>query len=189
MTATGIAGAGAERRPPADLGPRPAGPRPGTQPAPTSPSGTCDRPGLPRPRAAHWAPTWIPPTLQRLSARGGEVADLIWEAPADLAAGARAAVPGRHPAHYNAGNSRDRPSGSGSRAQALWSRAWAANHAALELVQARGPDHGSPPSSRSAGSIASFEHHCGPHGLPNPHIQQRRLRHLSDHRNRLKDRH
>ena len=50
-------------------------------------------------------------TLQRLSARGGELADLIWEAPADLAAGHgqlfQAAIHA-----YNAGNS--------GRAQQLW---------------------------------------------------------------------
>ena len=44
-------------------------------------------------------------TLQRLSARGGEIADLVWEAPADLAAGHgqlfQAAIHA-----YNAGDSR-----------------------------------------------------------------------------------
>ncbi len=55
-------------------------------------------------------------TLHRLSARGGEVADLIWEAPADLAAGHgqlfQAAIHA-----YNAGNS-GRPSSSGTRPKA-----------------------------------------------------------------------
>ena len=50
------------------------------------PSGTwtglaCPDHGLPRGADVDTA------TLQRLSARGGELADLIWEAPADLAAG------------------------------------------------------------------------------------------------------
>ena len=71
-------------------------------------------------------------TLQRLSARGGEIADLIWEAPADLAAGHgqlfQAAIHA-----YNAGDS-GRAQQLWDKAQAIWSQAWAANHAALELV-------------------------------------------------------
>ena len=51
--------------------------------------------------------------LHRLSARGGEIADLIWEAPADLAAGHgqlfQAAIHA-----YNAGNS--------GQAQHLWDK-------------------------------------------------------------------
>ena len=106
-------------------------------------------------------------TLQRLSARGGELADLIWKAPADLAAGHgqlfRAAIRA-----YNAGNS-GRAQQLWDKAQAIWSQAWAANHAALELVQHAGLTRFSPVKPQ-CWVVASFEHHCGPHGLPEPHV-------------------
>ena len=106
-------------------------------------------------------------TLQRLSARGGELADLIWEAPADLAAGHgqlfQAAIHA-----YNAGNS-GRAQQLWDKAQAIWSQAWAANHAALELVQHAGLTRFSPVKPQRW-VVASFEHHCGPHGLPQPHV-------------------
>ena len=64
-------------------------------------------------------------TLQRLSARGGELADLIWEAPADLAAGHGQLFQASIHA-YNAGNS-GRAQQLWEQAQAIWSQAWAAN--------------------------------------------------------------
>ena len=53
--------------------------------------------------------------------------------------------------------------------QAIWSRAWAANYAALELLQNAGITTFSA-TKPQRWFIASFEHHCGPHGLPYPHV-------------------
>ncbi len=53
--------------------------------------------------------------------------------------------------------------------QATWSRAWSANYTALELLQNAGITTFSPVKPQRW-VIASFEHHCGPHGLPRPHI-------------------
>jgi hypothetical protein len=53
--------------------------------------------------------------------------------------------------------------------QTVWSKAWAANHAALELVQRAGLTRFSPVKPQRW-VVASFEHHCGPHGLPQPHV-------------------
>ena len=53
--------------------------------------------------------------------------------------------------------------------QAIWSRAWSANYAALELLQHTGLTRFSPVKPQRW-VVASFEHHCGPHGLPHPHI-------------------
>jgi hypothetical protein len=105
-------------------------------------------------------------TLQRLTAHG-EVADLIWEAPASLTAEhgqlCLAAIQA-----YQGGNHE-----SGERlwqqASTVWSRAWSANYETLKLFQAAGltrfaavkPQHW---------VIASFEHHCGPHGIAHPHV-------------------
>ncbi len=105
-------------------------------------------------------------TLQRLSTQG-KLADLIWEAPADLAAEHgqlfQAAIHA-----YNAGNS-GRAQQLWDKAQAIWSQAWAANYAALELVQHAGLTRFSPVKPQRW-VVASFEHHCGPHGLPQPHV-------------------
>ena len=54
-------------------------------------------------------------------------------------------------------------------AQALWSRAWSANIQALGLLQAAGLTRFSPDKPQRW-VIASFEHHCGPHGVAHPHI-------------------
>ena len=106
-------------------------------------------------------------TLHRLSTCGGELADLIWEAPADLAARHgqlfRAAIEA-----YNAGDS-GRAQQLWDKAQVIWSQAWAANHAALVLVQHAGLTRFSPVKPQRW-VVASFEHHCGPHGLPEPHV-------------------
>jgi hypothetical protein len=106
-------------------------------------------------------------TLHRLSARGGELADLIWEAPADFTSEHgqlfQAAIRA-----YNAGNS-GQAQRLWEKAQAIWSQAWAANHAALELVQHAGLTRFSPVKPQRW-VVASFEHHCGPHALPHPHV-------------------
>ena len=105
-------------------------------------------------------------TLQSLFGRG-DFADLIWEAPADLTAEhghlCQAAIHA-----YQAGNHK-----TGERlwqqAQTLWSQAWSANYETLKLMQAAGLTRfASVKPQRWV--IASFEHHCGPHGIRHPHV-------------------
>ena len=105
-------------------------------------------------------------TLQRLSARS-ELADLIWEAPADLTAEHGQLFQAAIHAH-NAGQ----PEAAGQlweQVTAIWSQAWTANHTALELVQHAGLTRFSPVKPQRW-VVASFEHHFGPHGLPAPHV-------------------
>lgn len=105
-------------------------------------------------------------TLQQLSA-DGEVADLIWEAPADFAAEhgqlLQAAI------HAHQAGSTETAEQLWEKAHAIWSKAWAANYAALELMQRAGLTRFSPVKPQRW-VVASFEHHCGPHGLPDPHV-------------------
>jgi hypothetical protein len=105
-------------------------------------------------------------TLQDLFGRS-DVADLIWEAPADLTTEHGRLLLAAIQA-YRAGNCQ-----AGERlrqqAQALWSQAWSANYEALKLMQATGLTRFAPVKPQRW-VIASFEHHCGPHGLPHPHI-------------------
>ena len=104
--------------------------------------------------------------LRRLCA-GSQIADLIWEAPEDLAAehdkaheaamrayDATNAVLGEH--HWN-------------RLQDIWSQAWAANCAAIEFMQGAGLTRLSPVKPQRW-LVASFEHHCCPHGVQHPHV-------------------
>ena len=105
-------------------------------------------------------------TLHRLSARS-ELADLIWEAPADLTAEHAQLFQAALQA-FNAGH----PEAAGrlwQQVTAVWSRAWTANHTALELLQHAGLTRFSPVKPQRW-VVASFEHHCGPHGLPEPHV-------------------
>jgi len=107
-----------------------------------------------------------PGTLQRLSAHG-DIADLVWEAPADLTAEhGQLSLTAIHA--YQTG---DRETGERlwQQAQTLWARAWSANYEALKLMQAAGLTRFAPVKPQRW-VIASFEHHCSPHGLPNPHI-------------------
>jgi hypothetical protein len=53
--------------------------------------------------------------------------------------------------------------------RAIWSQAWSANHAMLELLQGTGLTRFSPVKPHQW-VIASFDHHTSPHGLPKPHI-------------------
>jgi hypothetical protein len=105
-------------------------------------------------------------TLQRLSAHG-DVADLIWEASAALTAEhgqlSQAAIQA-----YHAGN-RETGERLWQQTQNLWSQAWAANYEALKLFQAAGLTRFAPVKPQRW-VIASFEHHCGPHGIPQPHV-------------------
>jgi hypothetical protein len=105
-------------------------------------------------------------TLQRLSAHG-DIADLIWEAPADLTAEhGQLSLTAIHA--YQTG---DHETGERlwQQAQALWARAWSANYEALKLMQAAGLTRFAPVKPQRW-VIGSFEHHCGPHGIPHPHV-------------------
>jgi hypothetical protein len=53
--------------------------------------------------------------------------------------------------------------------RAIWSHAWSANYAVLELMQGTGLTRFSPVKPQRW-VVASFEHHTSPHGLPRPHV-------------------
>ncbi len=105
-------------------------------------------------------------TLQRLAGQSA-MADLTWEAPDDIAAGhgqvfqaAIAAYQAAEPGHAEE---------LWEKVRTVWSRAWSANYAALEFLQDTGLSRFSAVKPQRW-LAASFEHHCGPHGLPRPHI-------------------
>ena len=97
----------------------------------------------------------------------GDLADFIWEAPADFTAEhgqlSLAAIRAHHKDELETGER------FWLQAQALWSRAWSANIQALGLLQAAGLTRFSSHKPQRW-VIASFEHHCGPHGVAHPHI-------------------
>ena len=105
-------------------------------------------------------------TLQRLSAHG-EVADLIWEASAALTAEhgqfSLAAIQAHQAGNYETGERL------WQQAHGVWSRAWSANYEALRLFQAAGLTRFAAVKPQRW-VIASFEHHCGPHGIAHPHV-------------------
>jgi hypothetical protein len=105
-------------------------------------------------------------TLRRLAANG-KIADLVWEAPEQLAAehgqAFNAAMQAYHKGHSELAEQH------WQELQAIWSRAWAANYAALELLQNAGITTFSPVKPQRW-VVASFEHHCSPHGFPHPHV-------------------
>ena len=105
--------------------------------------------------------------LRHLAAEDGEIADLIWEAPDELAA-EHAQVFLAAMRAYNAGDS-ERGDRLWENLRAIWSQAWSANYAVLEFMQGTGLTRFSPVKPQHW-VIASFEHHTSPHGLPRPHI-------------------
>jgi hypothetical protein len=105
-------------------------------------------------------------TLRRLAA-DSKIADLIWEAPKDLTAEHGQAFHAAMQA-YHVGNG-ELAEQQWQQVQAIWSRAWAANYGALDLLQNAGITTLSPIKPQRW-VVASFEHHCGPHGLPHPHV-------------------
>jgi hypothetical protein len=105
-------------------------------------------------------------TLRHLAAQG-QIADLTWEAPADLTAEHAEAFQSAIQA-YNATDT-ERTEQLWHRVQAIWSQAWSANCAVLEFLQQTGLTQFSPVEPQQW-MIASFEHHTSPHGLPHPHI-------------------
>jgi hypothetical protein len=104
--------------------------------------------------------------LRQLIAQG-EFADLIWQAPEDLAAEHgqlfQAAIQAEQAGRSEAGERLRQ------QVEAIWSQAWAANYAALTILQNAGLTRFSPVKPQRW-VVASFEHHCGPHGLPQPHV-------------------
>jgi hypothetical protein len=104
--------------------------------------------------------------LQRLCG-SGEIADFTWEPP-DTVADEHARAFMATMAAYQFGNS---PAAEQhwNRLVAIWSRAWTANCAALDLLQHAGITKFGPQRPQRW-VIASFEHHCGPHGAIHPHV-------------------
>jgi hypothetical protein len=101
----------------------------------------------------------------REMATGSELADLIWEAPDQLAADHGQVFQAAMHA-YHVGDSK-RAEQVWENLRAIWSQTWSANYAVLEFMQGTGltrfalvkPQHW---------VVASFEHHTSPHGLPRP---------------------
>jgi hypothetical protein len=104
--------------------------------------------------------------LQEMAA-GSELADLIWEPPGEFTADHAQAFKDAMCAHL-AGDA-GRASRLWDNLQAIWSHAWSANHAVLELMQDAGLTRFSPVKPQHW-VVASFEHHTSPHGLPQPHV-------------------
>lgn len=104
--------------------------------------------------------------LQRLAAHG-QIADLTWEAPDDITADHGQAFQAAIHA-YQAADAQ-RADKLWEQVQAIWSLAWSANYAALQLLQGTGLTQFSPARPQQW-VVASFEHHTSPHGLPRTHI-------------------
>jgi hypothetical protein len=105
-------------------------------------------------------------TLRHLAA-GGEIADLIWEAPDELTAEHGQVFQAAIRAHHAA--EAERADELWEKVRPVWSQAWSANYAVLEFLQGTGLTRFSPVKPQQW-VVASFEHHTSPHGLPRPHI-------------------
>ena len=105
-------------------------------------------------------------TLRQLAA-GGEIADLIWEAPDELTAEHGQVFQAAIRAYHAADS--ERADELWENVRAIWSQAWSANYAVLEFLQNTGLTRFSPAKPQHW-VVASFEHHTSPHGLPRPHI-------------------
>jgi hypothetical protein len=104
--------------------------------------------------------------LQDMAA-GTEIADLIWEAPDELTTDHAQAFKDAMHAHLS--GDAERADHFWENLQAIWSHAWSSNYAVLEFMQGTGLTRFSPAKPQQW-TIASFEHHTSPHGLPRPHI-------------------
>jgi hypothetical protein len=104
--------------------------------------------------------------LRRMAGQGN-IADLVWEAPEKLTSDHHEVFEAAMQA-YHSGNP-DKAELLWQEVQAVWSQAWAANYKALELLQNAGVTKFSPVKPQRW-VVASFEHHCGPHGLTHPHV-------------------
>lgn len=96
-----------------------------------------------------------------------DVVDFVWEAPDEMASEHIRAFDAAMSA-YHAGHPEVAEQHWGD-LRATWSRAWAANCAALEFMQGAGLERFGPIGPQRW-VVASFEHHCGPHGIQHPHI-------------------
>lgn len=105
-------------------------------------------------------------TLRYLAGHS-QIADLAWEAPADLTTEHAQTFQSAIQAH-NIGEI-ERAEQLWKKLQAIWSQAWSANCAVLEFLQHTGLTQFSPVKPQQW-VIASFEHHTSQHGLPHPHI-------------------
>jgi hypothetical protein len=105
-------------------------------------------------------------TLVRLAGQD-QLADLVWEAPAEFTADHGHLGMAVIQAHQS--GSLDEGQRLWEQLAALWSHAWAANYQVLELMQEAGLTRFSPVKPQRW-VIASFEHHTSPHGLPHPHV-------------------
>jgi hypothetical protein len=105
-------------------------------------------------------------TLQHMAA-DGDVADLVWEVPDDITIEHGQLLKSAIQAHY--ATSSELAERLWQEVHEIWSQAWAANYGVLEFLQSTGLTKFSPVKPQRW-VIASFEHHCGPHGFPRPHI-------------------
>jgi hypothetical protein len=105
-------------------------------------------------------------TLRQLAA-GGEIADLLWEAPDELTAEHGQVFQAAIRAHHDGDSGRANELW--ENVQAIWSQAWSANYAVLEFFQNTGLTRFAPVKPQHW-AVASFEHHTSRHGLLSPHI-------------------
>jgi hypothetical protein len=105
-------------------------------------------------------------TLLRLAGHG-EIADLIWEAPAEFTADHGQLCAAAIQAHLS--GTIEEGERLWEQAAGLWSHAWSANYQVLELMQNAGLTRFSS-AKPQRWVVASFEHHTSPHGLPHPHV-------------------
>jgi hypothetical protein len=105
-------------------------------------------------------------TLQRPCGRG-EIADLLWEAPSEFVA-EHEQVHSAAMLAYEMGEI-ERAERHWRNLGTIWSGAWTANCAALGFMEEAGLSRFSPVKPQRW-VVASFEHHCGPHGAPQPHV-------------------
>ena len=106
------------------------------------------------------------PVLTSLCSEG-DIVDLLWETPPDLAGPHSIAFHAAMQAHQAANTALAEQYWSDL--AAAWSQAWAANYDVLEFMQKIGLDRFAPDAPQRW-VIASFEHHTSQHGTQNPHI-------------------
>jgi len=97
----------------------------------------------------------------------GEIAGLIWEAPGEISRRHNQAFHAAMDA-YEAGNMQVAEQ-HWRNLEAIWSQAWSANYATLDFMQQAGIASFAPVKPQRW-VIASFEHHCGQHGIELPHV-------------------
>ena len=111
-------------------------------------------------------------TMLRRLARQGEIADLTWESPYDLAA-EHAQVFQAAITAYQAAEPQ-RAEKLWEEVRAVWSRAWSANYAALEFLQDAGLSRFSPAKPQRWLAASLRAPHQPPRPATTPHSQHRR---------------